>query len=66
MEKCLSYNSCIWKNAYPRAFLQVFYAWNCTKLYEKHFSMYQNYLASIFGQPGISETFFIVIRCQIV
>ena len=28
------------------------YVWNCMKLYEKKFPIYQNCMKSIFGQPG--------------
>ena len=28
------------------------YVWNCMKLYEKKFPIYENCLISIFGQPG--------------
>ena len=29
------------------------YVWNCMKLYEKKFPIYENCMIRIFGQPGL-------------
>ena len=44
--------SIYWK-MFPLEFSYNFlYVWNCMKLYEKKFPIYENCMTSIFGQPG--------------
>ena len=45
---------------YGRMFIIEFsynflYGWNCMKLFEKKFPIYENCMISIFGQPGCSK-----------
>ena len=38
---------------FPKLTVFIYRAlWNCTKLYDKHFFIYENCRTSLFGQPG--------------
>ena len=55
MEKHLSYNFRIWKNAYHRVFIQFSVR---MELYDKKFIIYGNCMIRSFGKPGLFNEFF--------
>ena len=45
--------SIYWKMPIIEFLFNFLYVWNCMKLYEKKFPIFENCIISIFGQPGL-------------
>ena len=42
------------------------YVWNCMKLYDKKFLIYENCMIRSFGQPGKSQNYHIIVIKHII